>query len=324
MAATIHRPSCPETAGSSSGPPRTRNTHRISGARHRISASPRPLSHLNPEIEKLKLGSSRVIDYLGADGTPLRGALLLPSDFRQGVRVPLVVRPYPGPFQHSDDVNRFGLEGATEISNMQMFATRGYAVLYPETPQRLGTPMNDLVDGVNAAVNRVIELGIADPERLAVFGQSYGGYSTISIITQTTRFKAAAMSAGLADLISYYGHLGDHGGDGSSWSEAGQGLMGGTPWEFKNRYLENSPIFYLDRVQTPLLILHGNRDGAVPIAQAEEVFVGLRRLGREVEYRKYVGEEHAPEGRENLIDYWNAVLRWFDRYVKNAEVKAGK
>jgi dipeptidyl aminopeptidase/acylaminoacyl peptidase len=100
--------------------------------------------------------------------------------------------------------------------------------------------------------------------------------------------------------------------------------MGGTPWEVKNRYLENSPIFYLDRVQTPLLILHGNRDGAVPIAQAEEVFVGLRRLGREVEYRKYVGEEHAPEGRENLIDYWNAVLRWFDRYVKNAEVNPGK
>ena len=281
----------------------------------------RQLSHLNPGIEKLRLGSSRVIDYLGPEGTPLAGALLLPSDYREGTRVPLVVRPYPGPFKHSDNVNRFGLEGATEISNMQMLATRGYAVLFPETPQRLGTPMKDLAAGVNAAVNRVIELGIADPERLAIVGQSYGGYSTVSVITQTQRFKAAAMSAGLADLVSYYGSLGEHGGDGVSWSEAGQGLLGGTPWEYRNRYVENSPIFYLDRVTTPLLILHGNRDTAVPIQQAEEVFVGLRRLGKEVEYRKYIGEEHAPEGRENLVDYWNAIIRWFDTHLRVSAAK---
>lgn len=279
---------------------------------------PRQLTHLNPQIERLRLGASRLIDYLGADGRKLSGALLLPSDYREGQRVPLVVRPYPGPFRHSNDLNRFGLEGASDVSNMQMFATRGYAVLSAEIPQRLGTPMRDLMDGIHAAVNRVIELGIADPDRLAIFGQSYGGYTTLSVIVQTDRFKAAATSAGLSDLISYYGHLGDTGSDGSAWSEAGQGLMGGPPWEQMRRYLENSPIFYLDRVTTPLLILHGDRDAAVPPQQADEVFVGLRRLGREVEYRKYVGEEHAPQGRENLIDYWSALIRWFDKYVKDA------
>jgi dipeptidyl aminopeptidase/acylaminoacyl peptidase len=282
-------------------------------------AQPRQLSHLNPQIEKLNLGKSRVVDYLGADGTPLKGALLLPTNYREGMRVPLVVRPYPGPFKHSDDVNRFGLEGATEISNMQMLATRGYAVLYPEVPQRLGTPMKDLVDGVNVAVDKVIELGIADPNRLAVVGQSYGGYSTISIVVQTQRFRAAAMSAGLADLISDYGHMDETGGDATFWAETGQGLIGGPPWQYRDRYVENSPIFYLDRVTTPLLILHGNKDTAVPVQQAEEIFVGLRRLNKEVEYREYIGEEHVPEGRENLVDFWNAIIRWFDTHLKPAQ-----
>jgi dipeptidyl aminopeptidase/acylaminoacyl peptidase len=278
----------------------------------------RQLTHLNPQIDRLHLGGSRLIEYLGIDGRPLHGALLLPSDYREGHRVPLVVRPYPGAWTHSNDLNRFGLEGATDVSNMQMFATRGYAVLSAEIPQRPGTPMRDLMDGIHAAVNRTIEMGIADPDRLAIFGQSYGGYATLSVIVQTDRFKAAAMSAGLSDLFSDYGHLGDSGADGSAWAEAGQGLMRGTPWTETRRYFENSPIFFLDRVTTPLLILHGDRDTAVPVQQAEEAFVGLRRLGREVEYRKYIGEEHAPQGKENLIDYWSAVIRWFDRYAKNA------
>jgi dipeptidyl aminopeptidase/acylaminoacyl peptidase len=281
-------------------------------------ASARQLTHLNPQIEKLELGKSRVIEYRGIDGKPLRGALLLPAGYREGERVPLIVRPYPGPYTHSDAVNRFGLEGSTDISNMQMFATRGYAVLSPEIPQRLGTPMRDLMEGIHVAVNRVIDLGIADPNRLGIIGQSYGGYTTISVVVQTDRFKAAVMCAGLGDLFSYYGNLDASGADSSSWAEAGQGLMGGTPWEHRQRYFENSPIFLLDRVTTPVLILHGNKDRAVPITQANEVFVGLRRLGREVEFREYAGEEHVPEGRENLIDFWNAVLRWFDKYVKNA------
>lgn len=278
----------------------------------------RQLTHLNPQIDRLRLGASRLIEYLGMDGKPLHGALLLPSDWREGRRVPLVVRPYPGPFTHSNNLNRFGLEGAADVSNMQMFATRGYAVLSAEIPQRPGTPMRDLMDGIHAAVNKTIEMGIVDPNRLAIFGQSYGGYTTLSVIVQTDRFKAAAMSAGLSDLFSDYGHLGESGADGSAWAEAGQGLMRGSPWDQPRRYFENSPIFSLDRVTTPLLILHGDRDQAVPIQQSEEAFVGLRRLGREVEYRKYVGEEHAPQGRENLIDYWSAVIRWFDQYAKNA------
>jgi dipeptidyl aminopeptidase/acylaminoacyl peptidase len=279
------------------------------------------LTHFNPHIEKLTLGKSRVIEYKGPDGQLHRAALLLPANYKEGTRVPLIVRPYPGPFPLSDRANSFGLDGATSLSNMQMFATRGYAVLHPETPQRVGTPLKDLVDGVNAAVDKVIELGIADPEQLGVTGQSYGGYSTLSIITHTTRFKAAVESAGPSNLMSAYGHMSATGSDNSSWSETGQGLLGGHPWQYRDRYIDNSPIFFLDRVTTPLMIVHGDKDYAVPIEQADEVFVGLRRLGKEVEYRKYIGEEHVPLARENVIDYWNAVIRWMDTHIKKQPPK---
>jgi dipeptidyl aminopeptidase/acylaminoacyl peptidase len=168
-------------------------------------------------------------------------------------------------------------------------------------------------------VDKAIALGIADPERLGITGHSYGGYSTLSMIVQTTRFKAAVASAGPGNLVSLYGTLRDDGSSGMiGWSETGQGRMGGTPWEQRERYLANSPVLYLDRVQTPLLIVQGGLDQAVPAAQADEIFVGLRRLGKPVAYARYEGEEHwqGTWGRANVVDYWTRVLGWFDRYVK--------
>jgi dipeptidyl aminopeptidase/acylaminoacyl peptidase len=226
---------------------------------------------------------------------------------------------YPGDYEHSNQVNQFRLAstGMCGLDNEQILASRGYAVLMPEIPQRRGTPMKDLVDGVRLAVNEVIELGIADSDRLGICGYSYGGYSTIAVITQTTRFKAAIMGAGQGDLVSHYLAFNpDTGSDGVSWAEGGQGLMGGSPWQFPDRYREKSPLTYLDRVRTPLLIVHGEDDGAVKVKLSDQIFVGLRRLGREVEYRRYANEGHSLARRENLADYWNAVVRWFDTYVK--------
>lgn len=279
----------------------------------------RQLTHLNPELEKVDFGATRIVRYTGVQGEPLQAALLLPSGYREGRRVPLIAEVYAGDSKHSNEVNRFGFGNTSGPFNMQMLATRGYAVFFPETPQRIGTPMRDLVANTNLALDAVVATGIADPDRLGVMGHSYGGYSTIALITQTQRFKGAVMSSGTSDLIGMYGELQDSGLDSwVDWAENGQGAIGGTPWAYRDRYIENSPFFYLDRVQTPLLILHGSADRSVPIFHGGQVFSALRRLGREVEFRKYDGEGHVLEGRENIVDLWNAVIRWFDGHVKNA------
>jgi len=274
----------------------------------------RRVSHINPQIENVSLGKSRIIDWRGIDGEQLHGGLLLPANYQEGTRYPLIVDVYGGSYR-SSTVYRFGLSGSG-VENLQLLATRGYAVLLPDTPLRKGTPMQDLLKTVMPGVDRVVEMGIADPERLGVMGHSYGGYSTLSLIVQTTRFKAAVDSAGPADLISFYGDLDKSGAAGGiGWSESGQGGMVGTPWQYRDRYIENSPLFYLDRVETPVLIVQGDLD---PIwKQADEVFVGLRRLGKEVVYAKYHGEEHW-EGTwslANVQDYWSRVLDWFDRHL---------
>ncbi len=279
-------------------------------------AKQRPVSNINPRLKGISFGSSRLVNWRSIDGVPLQGALLLPANYEPGKKYPLVVEVY-GDDALSELVYSFGF--GPGVYNLQLLATRGYAVLVPDAPLHKGTPMLDLLKTVMPGVDRVVDLGIADPERLGVMGLSYGGYSTLSLIVQTTRFKAAVDRAGPADLISGYGQMQKNGsGRSIGWSEAGQGRMGGTPWEFRDRYIENSPLFYLDRVQTPLLIVHGDLDTSVPYQQAEEVFVGLRRLGKEVVYAKYAGEGHGEYtwGLANAVDYWNRVIDWFDSHLK--------
>jgi len=127
------------------------------------------------------------------------------------------------------------------------------------------------------------------------------------------------MIAGYGDIMAHYGEMGR---DGSTYAvsiaEQGQELMGGTPWQFRERYIENSPIFYLDRVDTPLLLVHGAEDNAVASFLADEVFVGLRRLGKDVVYAKYEKESHSPQiwSYANQLDFCERVIAWFDAHLK--------
>ena len=281
------------------------------------SKTPRRLTRVNPELDKYQMGAVRLVRWRGLDGEELSGALLLPSHYEEQKRYPLLVWVYGGS-SGSDDRNVFGFTGLGGPFNMQLFATRGYAVFAPDAPQRIGSPMLDLATTVLPGINRVIEMGIADPDRVGVMGHSYGGYSVWSLVVQTTRFKAALVSDGFGDLISAYGEMGR---DGSafqtSMAERGQGLMGGTPWEFRDRYIENSPIFYLQRVKTPVLLVHGGDDNVVAPYLADQMFVSLRRLGAEVVYAKYAGEDHYPLmwARQNQRDLGNRMLSWFDKFL---------
>jgi dipeptidyl aminopeptidase/acylaminoacyl peptidase len=279
--------------------------------------NPRRLTDLNPQFNKVRMGGSRLIDWLSDDGDRLQGTLLLPANYESGRHYPLVVWVYGGAFL-SDDFDRFG--GAYRGPfNMQLLATRGYAVLLPDAPQRAGTPMLDLTKTVLPGVNKVIEMGIADSDRLGIMGHSYGGYSTLALIVQTKRFKAAIEACGPGDLLGNYGAMNKDGtAFGISIDELGQGLMEGTPWQLRDKYIENSPFFYLDRVETPLLIIHGGADNSVGPFLGDQLFVSLRRLRKPVEYVRYEGEEHSPLywSYAHQMDMCARIIAWLDKYLK--------
>jgi dipeptidyl aminopeptidase/acylaminoacyl peptidase len=278
--------------------------------------SPRQITRLNPQYDQYQMGAARLIDWLSADGERLQGTLLLAAGYREGTRYPLIVYPNGGRTL-SDRYGYFGTAGRGPF-NMQLLATRGYALLLPDAPLHLGTPMVDLAKSVLPGVNKVIEMGIADPTRVGIMGQSNGGYSTLSLIVQTTRFKAAIELDGFGNLIGMYGGMDSQGAAFGTSLERVFDAIGGTPWEYRDRYIENSPVFYLERVETPLLIVQGENDTFVPPFLADEVFVGLRRLGKEVEYAKYHNSGHDPEvwSYENQLDLCNRMVTWFDTHLK--------
>jgi dipeptidyl aminopeptidase/acylaminoacyl peptidase len=279
----------------------------------------RQVTKSNPQFEQYQFGQTRLIEWRSLDGIDLKGTLLLPAGYKPGQRYPMIVYPYPTDLR-SNYLNRFGVNG-TGTENMQVFATRGYAVFLPDNVIREGSTMRDLAKSILPGVDKVVEMGVADNDRIGIIGHSWGGYTVLSLIVQTTRFKAAIMRGGHGNLISLYGAMENNGSSrGQLLFDAGAGAhgMGGTPWQVRDRYIENSPVFYLDKIETPLLIIHGGSERTVPVHLANEIFVDLRRLGKKVVYARYDGEIHGEGnwGYANQVDYLNRVIEWFDSRLK--------
>jgi dipeptidyl aminopeptidase/acylaminoacyl peptidase len=275
----------------------------------------RQISSVASVFTQYELGRTQVIEWRGADGNVLRGALMYPAGYEPGKRYPMVVKVYGGSGV-SSSLNQFGF-GSAPVDNLQILATRGFVVLFADSRLNVGTPMLDLLKSVLPGVDRVVDMGVADPERIGITGHSYGGYSTLSLVVMTTRFKAAVASASIGNLVAAFGALRPDGTNYlMTWAETGQGRMGGNPWDQRQRYIENSPVTYLDRVTTPLLLINGGDDIAPTLA--DEVFSDMRRLGKRVEYARYAGEDHW-EGTwslPNQKDYLTRFVGWFERYLK--------
>lgn len=278
----------------------------------------RQATRLNPELQRYRLGQARLIEWNDARGRTLRGSLLLPPGYRPGVRLPLVVWVYGGS-NGSEYIDAFGLRGDIETFNMHVLATRGYAVLYPDVPVDVGSPAQDVLDAVVPAVEAAVAQGYADPDRVAAMGQSYGAYNVLSLLGRTSIFRAAVLSGLVThpDLVAGYLEMRPDGSAaGIGYYEEGQGAMGGSPWEFPERYRENSPIFDFDRIHAPVLIGRGDKDGTPHAADA--VFVALRRLGGQVEYRLYEDESHVIQHRANVIDFWDRRLEFLGEHLDAA------
>jgi len=171
--------------------------------------------------------------------------------------------------------------------------------------------MEDLMGTVLPGVNAAIDQGYADPDRLAVMGQSYGSYSTLALITQTNRFKAAIITAAVLHPDLFADYLASEGSIG--YYEKGQGNMHGSIWEQRDRYFRNSPLFLFDRIETPLMIGQGENDGRLIASDA--IFGALQRLGKRAEYRLYEGEGHVLTQRPNVLDFWNRRLAFLAEHL---------
>lgn len=270
------------------------------------------LTKLNPQIDAIRFEEARLINWRTPKGRELNGALLLPATYVPGQCYPLITYVYSGSAL-SNKLNFFGLDHAG--TNMHILATQGYAVFLPDTPLETSDLIQELTAAVLSGVDAVIELGIADVNRLGIMGHSFGGYCVNALITQTSRFRAAVSSASRCNLVSSYGFLSEVGDSPGIGPE--ELRLGGSLWEYQDTYIENSPIFYLDRVTTPLLLIHGELEVRLTM-QLGELFSGLRRLGKEAVLATYLGEDHdlGSWRYPNAIDRWNRILDWFDEHLK--------
>lgn len=265
----------------------------------------RKLTDLNPWLARKALPTSELVAYRDADGKQLHGVLRYPVGYQKGHRYPTVFEIYETFFENGFNAR------ATLLAN------RGYAVFHPSVNLVVGRPGESWTKGVTSAANRLIDLGIADPDRLGVHGTSYGGYATVLLITGTDRFKAAINISGKVDMVSFYTDSPRLGVRNTHAPEKSQDRIGGTLWEYPERYLEHSAVLRADRIKTPLLNITGDQDPNVPSSQSREIYYALRRLGREVEWVRYVNGGHRPPNSvSETIDFENRIVAWYDKYLK--------
>jgi len=272
--------------------------------------SVRKLTDLNPWMTDRALPRSELVSYRDSDGKQLYGVLRYPVNYEKGRNYPTVFEIYETFFD-----NGFNARAA-------LLANRGYAVFHPSVNLVVGRPGEAWVKGVTSAANRLIDMGIADPDKLGVQGTSYGGYATALLITQTDRFKAAINISGKVNMISFYTDSPRLGVRNIHAPERSQDRIGGTLWEYPERYLEHSAVLRADRIKTPLLCITGDQDPNVPASQSREIYYALRRLGKEVEWVRYVNGAHRPpRGVDESIDFEKRILAWYDKYLKAEKKK---
>jgi len=272
------------------------------------------VTDINPTIRQYNWGRTELVRYKSADGLPLSGVLIKPENFDPSKKYPMVVYIYE---RLTNTMHQFRIPTAGTSINPTFYASNGYLVFMPDIAYTVGYPGQSALKCVLPAIQAVVDKGFVDEKGIGIQGHSWGGYQIADMVTQTNRFKAAIAGAPVSNMISAY--------DGIRWSsglprqfqyELSQSRIGGTPWTAPMRFIENSPIFLADRVQTPLLMLHNDQDGAVPWYQGIEYYLALRRLGKECYMLNYNGEDHGLRKRANQQDYTVRMYQFFEHHLK--------
>jgi dipeptidyl aminopeptidase/acylaminoacyl peptidase len=269
-----------------------------------------------PQQAGFTWGRSELIEYVNADGRRLQAILTRPDDFDPSRKYPLLVYIYE---QLSQNLHRYVPPAPGTSINITRYVSNGYVVLQPDIVYDTGYPGASAEKCVLPAVHKVIGMGFVDPARIGIQGHSWGGYQITHLITRTNLFRAVQAGAPVANMVSAYGGI--RWGTGMSRAfqyERTQSRIGGTPWTHSLRFIENSPIFWADRVQTPYLTIHNDEDDAVPWHQGIEFFSALRRLGKEAYLFNYNGEKHGLRQRDNQKHWTVHMAEYFDHYLQDA------
>lgn len=265
----------------------------------------------NPQLTAKAIGPTELVNFLDVDGHPKHAVVYYPADYQRGKTYPTIFEVYEDFFDDTYDVRANVLTG------------HGYVVVHPAVDFEIGFPGEAWLKGVTAAANKLIEMGIADSARLGLQGQSYGGYATNLLVTQTHRFKAAVNISGKVDLISFYTDSPRLGVRNVNAAEKTQDRIGATMWEQPQKYAAHSAVLFADRIKTPLLLVTGAQDSNVPADNTREMYYALRRLGKEVVWVNYMNGGHGggTATADDFLDMQRRVLEWYDAKLKPGRAK---
>ena len=279
------------------------------------------LTNANPQQKDYLWGTAELVDWTSSDGAPLQGMLFKPENFDPEKKYPMMVYFYE---KMSNLLHRHWTPGPSRSSiNFSFYVNRGYVVFIPDIPYEVGFPGESAVDAVIPGVLHVSSLGFVDKDRIGVQGHSWGGYQIAHMVTRTNIFRAAEAGAPVSNMTSAYGGIRWASGMSRMFQyEKTQSRIGGTLWNAQQRYIENSPVFWADKIETPVLMMHNDKDGAVPWYQGIEFFVALRRLGKPVWMLNYNGEAHGLRKYINKKDFAIRMQQYFDHYLMDAPAPA--
>lgn len=276
------------------------------------------ISEINPQQSQYNWGTTELISWTTPKGYQSKGILYKPEDFDPNKKYPMIVYFYE---KLSDGLNRYIAPSPTPSRlNIPYFVSNGYLVFTPDISYEDGHPGKSAVEFINSGVESLKKNSWVNGDKIGIQGQSWGGYQVSYLITQNDMYAAAWAGAPVVNMTSAYG--------GIRWStgmnrqfqyEKSQSRIGKTLWEAPELYLENSPLFHLDKVTTPVVIMSNDKDGAVPWYQGIEMFTALRRLDKKVWLLNYNNDDHNLTKRQNKKDIQIREQQFFDYYLKDAK-----
>ncbi len=280
------------------------------------------LTNANPWKDEYCRGTVELVGWRSFNGDQLEGLLYFPANYDPQERYPMIVYFYE---KHSDNLHSYLMPRPSRSTvNIPEYTSRGYFVFTPDIRYRDGLPGKSAYDAIVSGTQSLLErFPSINPQRMGIQGQSWGGYQTAWLVTQTNLFRAAMAGAPVSNMTSAYGGIRWESGVVRQFQyEEGQSRIGASLWENLPLYIENSPIFYADRVITPLLIMSNDNDGAVPWTQGIELFTALRRLGKPAWMLNYNNGPHNLMRRADTEDFTLRLQQFFDHYLKDAPMPA--